>query len=323
LTIRRQSIDMHDLGRLNTNQLKALEDDDGTILVVRSHRRPMAAVLSYDLYIRWIRALSEADSMIKKTFVVLLLLAGSCLGQLQGQPQPTTGNLTAASASCLASNCLSIPVFSDTSTVTFQLSGTWSATVQFEFSVDNGVTWTALAVGPMPSGQQVTSATANGVWQADAAGFTNVRTRVSAFSSGTVVSQVSLAYGINGQTPGPVDPCASAAIDKSSFSVAISTATTTAVQAGVAGKRVYVCAFTIIYTSGTTPTVQFEVGTGGTCGTGTTAKTGVMAIVATSGQGLIVGAGHTLFSGTAGQDVCILSAGTTPTVNGWVTYVLM
>lgn len=252
-----------------------------------------------------------------------LLLSLPAAAQLQGPPQPTTGNMTSASASCLASNCVSIPVNSDTSTVTFQITGTWAATVQFEFSVDNGVNWTALAVGPMPNGQQVTSTTANGVWQADAAGFTNVRMRTSAFTSGTVAASVSLAYGINGQTPGPVDPCASAAIDKSSFSVAISTATTTAIQAGTAGKRVYVCAFTIIYTSGTTPTIQFEVGTGGTCGTGTTAKTGVIAIQATVGTGLIVGAGHTLFSGTAAQDVCILSAGTTPTVNGWVTYAVM
>lgn len=260
--------------------------------------------------------------MFKKVLFACLLLAGSCFAQLQGQPQPTTGNLTAASASCLASNCLSIPVFSDTSTVTFQLSGTWSATAQFEFSVDSGATWTALAVGPMPNGQQVTSSTANGVWQADAAGFTNVRIRVSAFSSGTVAAQASLAYGINGQTPGPVDPCASAAIDKSSFSVAISTATTTVVQAGSAGKRVYVCAFTIIWTSGATPSIQFEVGSAGNC-TSPTAKTGVMALPVTSGQGLIVGAGHTLFSGTAGQDMCIVSAGTTPTLNGWVTLVLM
>lgn len=48
-----------------------------------------------------------------------------------------------------------------------------------------------------------------------------------------------------------------------------------------------------------------------------------MALPVTSGQGLIVGAGHTLFSGTAGQDMCIVSTGTTPTVNGWVTYVQM
>lgn len=264
-----------------------------------------------------------AYSVRRLSFALLLLLAPlPAAAQLQGPPQPTTGNMTSASASCLASNCVSIPVNSDTSTVTFQITGTWAATVQFEFSVDNGVNWTALAVGPMPNGQQVTSTTANGVWQADAAGFTNVRMRTSAFTSGTVAASVSLAYGINGQTPGPVDPCASAAIDKSSFSVAISTATTTAVQAGTAGKRIYVCAFTIIYTSGTTPTVQFEVGTGGTC-TSPTAKTGVIAVQATAGTGLIVGAGHTLFSGAAGQDMCILSAGTTPTVNGWVTFVLM
>jgi len=263
-----------------------------------------------------------------KKLLLLLALVGSAFAQLQGPPQPTTGNLTAAATGCNASNCLWIMVNADASTATFQLTGTWSATVQFEYSADAkfvgdpNATWQSVNANPNPTGQVVVSTTGNGVWQADTAGFTAVRIRVSAFTSGTVNAQISLSYGITGITPPPVDPCASAAIDKQSFSVAISSATTTVVQAGATGKRVYVCAFTIVYTSGTTPTVQFEVGTGGTCGT-PTVKTGAMAIVATAGQGLIVGAGHTLFSGTAGQDVCIVSAGTTPTVNCWVTFVQM
>lgn len=259
---------------------------------------------------------------MKKLLLLFVLLPLLASAQLQGPPQPFTGSLTAASASCLASNCLTVTVPADASTLTIQLTGTWSATVQFEVSADNQATWNGINAQPIPNGQQVSSAAANGVWQADVAGFTNARIRVSAFSSGTVLAQASLVFGITGITSQPVDPCASAAIDKTSFSVAISTATTTVVQAGSAGKRVYVCAFTIIWTSGTTPTIQFEVGTGGTCAT-PTVKTGAMAIPVTSGQGLIVGAGHTLFSGTAGQDMCIVSTGTTPTVNGWVTYVLM
>lgn len=265
-----------------------------------------------------------------KRLILFLLLCVPAFGQLQGPPQPQTGNLTASNSGCIASSCLLVSVPSDASTVTVQLSGTWSATAQFEVCADtisncSGTvgTWFSVNSQPIPTGQQVSSATANGLWQADIAGFSMFRVRVSAFTSGTVAASASLAFGITGITSQPVDPCASASIDKSSFSVAISTATTTAIQAGAAGKRVYVCAFTIIYTSGTTPTIQFEVGTGGTCGTGTTAKTGVMAIQATAGTGLIVGAGHTLFSGTAAQDMCILSAGTTPTVNGWVTFVLM
>lgn len=264
-----------------------------------------------------------------KKLLLFLLLSLPAVAQLQGPPQPFTGSLTAASTSCLASNCMPVIVPSDASTVTIVLSGTWSATAQFEVCADsqancNGTVgaWTSINAQPIPTGQQVTSATANGLWQADIAGFTNFRVRVSAFSSGTVNASVFLVYGVTGITSQPVDPCASAAIDKSSFSVAISTATTTAVAAGASGKRIYVCAFTIIWSSGTTPTIQFEVGTGGTCGT-PTVKTGAMAIPVTSGQGLIVGAGHTLFSGTAGQDMCILSAGTAPTVNGWVTFVQM
>lgn len=266
--------------------------------------------------------------MVKKLLFAVVLLAGSCLAQLQGSPQPITGNLTSASASCLASNCLTIMVPADASTATLQLTGTWSATGQFEVSADAknvndpSATWQNINAAPVPSGQQVISATANGVWQADVAGMTAIRIRLSAFSSGTVVAQLSLSYGISQLQSQPVDPCASAAIDKSSFAVAVSTATTTVIQAGTAGKRVYVCAFAIFYTSGTTPTAQFEVGSAGNC-TGPTVKTGAMAIPATSGQGPIAGAGHTLFSGAAGQDMCLVSTGTTPTYNGWVTFVLM
>lgn len=265
-----------------------------------------------------------------KKLLLFLLLSVPCFAQLQGPPQPQTGNLTAANSGCIAASCLLISVPADASTATIQLSGTFSATVQFEVCADTQSnctgtvgTWVSVNAQPLPTGQQSTSATATGMWQIDIAGFTNFRVRVSTFSSGTVAASVSLAFGVTGIQSQPVDPCASASIDKSSFSVAISTATTTAVQAGAAGKRVYVCAFTIIYTSGTTPTIQFEVGTGGTCGAATAVKTGVIAIQATSGTGLIVGAGHTLFSGTAAQDMCIVSTGTGPTVNGWVTFVQM
>jgi hypothetical protein len=265
---------------------------------------------------------------MKKLFL-LLLLSLPALAQLQGPPQPQTGSLTAANTGCIAASCLLVTVPADASTATVILSGTWSATAQFEVCADTQTnctgtvgTWFSINGQPLPTGQQVTSALANGIWQFDIAGFTNFRVRVSAYSSGTVSASVLLGFGVTGIQSQPVDPCASAAVDKSSFSVAISTATTTVVQAGSTGKRVYVCAFTIIWSSGTTPTIQFEVGTGGTCGT-PTVKTGAMALPVTSGQGLIAGAGHTLFSGTAGQDMCIVSTGTTPTVNGWVTFVLM
>ena len=259
---------------------------------------------------------------MKKLIALLLSLAGTCFAQLQGPPQPFTGSLTAASASCLASNCLTVTVPADASTLTIQLTGTWSATVQFEVSADNQATWQGINAQPIPNGQQVTSATGNGVWQADVAGFTNARLRVSAFSSGTVVAQASLVFGITGITSQPVDPCASAAIAKSSKSIAISSSTTTVIQAGATGKTVFVCAFTLVYASGTTPTAQFEFGTGGTC-TSPTVLTGAMNLQATAGTALIAGAGHTLFAGASGADVCLVSTGTTPTYNGWVTFVLM
>jgi hypothetical protein len=261
---------------------------------------------------------------------LVLALVSACAWAQNYQNVPQfSGNLTASNSSCISASCLLIPISADTSTLTLQFTGTWSATVQFEVSADAknindpSANWQAAFGQPIPNGAGVTSSTANGVWQFDVAGFTVFRARVSSFSSGTVAALATLANGITGITPQPVDPCASPAVDKSSFSVAISSATTVAVQAGSSGKRVYVCAFTVTYTSGTSPTIQFEVGTGGTCGTGTTVKTGVMAIPATAGQGLVAGAGHTLFSGSAAQDMCIVSSGTTPTYNGWVTFVQM
>lgn len=72
-----------------------------------------------------------------------------------------------------------------------QLSGTWTGTVQFEASVDNGATWIALGGWPIASGVLsspiVTSATANGVWQFPMAGFTHFRVRCSAAMTGSLV----------------------------------------------------------------------------------------------------------------------------------------
>lgn len=65
-----------------------------------------------------------------------------------------------------------------------QISGTWSATLQFEGTVD-GTNWVALEVRKPTDGSRSSSTTANGLWVAQVAGFKAVRVRASAYTSGT------------------------------------------------------------------------------------------------------------------------------------------
>ncbi|HLP40980.1 MAG TPA: hypothetical protein VK465_05695, partial [Fibrobacteria bacterium] len=70
-------------------------------------------------------------------------------------------------------------------TVGFQLSGTWSATITFEATI-NGVTWTSVYAYNRASGTGATTATSNGTYVVSTAGVRYVRARVSAYTSGTV-----------------------------------------------------------------------------------------------------------------------------------------
>jgi hypothetical protein len=127
------------------------------------------------------------------------------------------------------------------------------------------------------------------------------------------------------------DPCVSASF-KQSASVAITSATTTSVVAGVAGKNIFVCGYTLTLNgTGTTATsAQFEYGAqGGPC-TSPTVLTGALggqaagastqgtaATVIASGNG-----GATVMTVPAGSQLCILSTGTGSSfIEGVVTYI--
>lgn len=127
---------------------------------------------------------------MRKYLLWVVLLLGVA-ASLHAQQSPTTGNLTAASSSCLVTNCIQLQVTTTVGGATIQLSGTWSATVQFEATNDN-VTWVAINVMPSNSSTAVSSATGNGIWQFNPAGYTNIRVRVSAYTSGTVVATAQL-----------------------------------------------------------------------------------------------------------------------------------
>lgn len=72
-------------------------------------------------------------------------------------------------------------------TVAIQLSGTFTATVTFEATVD-GTNWIALRVTPIATGTVATTATAAGIFQADVKGLKAVRARVSAYTNGNVTA---------------------------------------------------------------------------------------------------------------------------------------
>ena len=80
--------------------------------------------------------------------------------------------------------------------VALQLLGTWSGTVTFEATVD-GNTWVAFNMVPSNSATAASTATGNGAWSANCAGYDAVRARFSTATSGTVraILQVTEAAG--------------------------------------------------------------------------------------------------------------------------------
>jgi hypothetical protein len=126
---------------------------------------------------------------------------------------------------------------------------------------------------------------------------------------------------------GTPDPCTSN--DNKSF-VAISTtsATTASIVAASGSTVIYVCHFNLSIAGSATSaaTAKLEFGTGSNCGSTQTAITGTYGsndavasatpTVISSGDG-----GFTLAASAAGNLLCLVTAGTSPFVEGMVTFV--
>lgn len=111
-------------------------------------------------------------------------------------PVTATGTMTAVSQS------VAIDV-GGYGSVGIQLSGTWTATVGFDATVD-GTNWVDLQVTPPSGTTPVITSTANGIWYADVGGFDQIRVFTDAFTSGTV--QADLQSNVaGGKTPIAVD----------------------------------------------------------------------------------------------------------------------
>jgi hypothetical protein len=120
------------------------------------------------------------------------------------------------------------------------------------------------------------------------------------------------------------DPCSTS--QKIVIPINIATATTTQLLALSAGKAIYVCSglLTIAGSATTAGSIVFEYGTGASCGTGTTVITGAMVGTTTAGSPTVLpihGGSGTAFGTIAGQALCALSAGTTVSIQGYITVV--
>jgi hypothetical protein len=88
----------------------------------------------------------------------------------------TGGNITSGGANCtVATNCVTIQMPSTASAITVTLTGTFTATLLFEKSGDNGITWATQDTQTTPGLNTYTIAS-----------LTNFRVRASAFTSGNI-----------------------------------------------------------------------------------------------------------------------------------------
>ncbi len=113
------------------------------------------------------------------TDTALVTTAGELSTQITSVlPVTATGTLTAPSQS------VTIDV-GGYGSVAIQLSGTWTATVGFDGTVD-GTNWVDLQVVPSASTTAVLTAAANGLWYVNVGGLNQIRAFADAHSSGTV-----------------------------------------------------------------------------------------------------------------------------------------
>ena len=75
---------------------------------------------------------------------------------------------------------------SDLDSVAVQVTGTFTATLEFEVSLD-GRTFVSLSMTPSSSTTTATNTTTTGVWMADIPGVVNFQVRVSSYTSGGAV----------------------------------------------------------------------------------------------------------------------------------------
>lgn len=214
-------------------------------------------------------------------------------------------------------------------------------TFGFQGSVD-GTNYVTIPCVVPSTGAIVTTASANGTWTCQAAGYQNVRVNLTAISSGTETFTLNASAGSNQPPIGTqgtstnitgignssistFDPC----VYQAKTNVAISTASgTTALVTGVSAKKIYVCSLFVL--APTAVSVSLSEGSGATCGT--SAQAGVIGVAtngtAANGAALAANGGFTLGNGmgtiastaTNANYLCLFQSGTAQ-IAGNLTYV--
>ncbi len=158
-------------------------------------------------------------------------------------------------------------------TAIIQVLGTWSATLQFEGSVDGGNNWFTVLAVPVSGGAFVTTTTANGNWLVQTVGLSNIRVKATAYTSGRASvfldlhpTQLCLNSPIdssgNPLTANGLTPWSYAAANSG---IANSNSPVTIKAAASAGIRNYITGLDIFHESLTNATeVRIRDGSGGT-----------------------------------------------------------
>lgn len=215
---------------------------------------------------------------------------------------------------------------------TVTVTGTFTgATIFFEFSDDGGNTWyqntcTRADIFLQENSEALTDST-NRAWDCGVAASSFFRIRLSAIATGAVNAAMTLSTAQiePAQTVAltATDPCQTSAITKQSVVINITTATTTSLVAISGNTQIFVCGFAITFGSTVTAdTIQFEYGTGATCGTGTTVLTGAFNTNGLLTGTISYGGSATIFKTIAAQRLCAVSTvGTGPSIQGVLTFV--
>lgn len=186
--------------------------------------------------------------------------------------------------------------------------------------------WYPVAIGrtdtlQIDSTYALATAGAKQAWWARCLAFSSFRVRLSTvIAGGTIYVTENVSSTSSGGpvavsfSPSAPDPCMNPNIGKSSVALTASGQ----IVALATGKVIYLCG-SYATLGGTTPTLKFQTGTGANCGTGTADLTGAFAL--TVGQEFFVGHGSTVIQTPASQALCVLLAGTSPTIAGVATYV--
>lgn len=129
------------------------------------------------------------------TIIALLFIAAPARAQFLGPPQNVTVIDSGTACVTAPAACASFTVGTTTS-VGFDVSGTWTGTLTFE-QTSNGFTWRTLWVTNAATGVQVSTTTAGGSWTVANGGFIGVRLRATASITGLAVVTATRGYGVS------------------------------------------------------------------------------------------------------------------------------